>query len=226
MVSKATVGSYTSKLVKGFKQGCPTDRVEVYGPKGEVRTEEHFPASEVWTPNMYPFQIFRQACQDKPDVVHIQHEFGTFGNSISLSLSPLLYILLKLLRVRVVTTLHSLVFPDSLSRDALADLLPNASRIPLILIAVGLRIIYGSACGLSDIVIVHQQSHKKKLQTQYGIQESKISYIPHGVGPTEFTANEASLSNWRSKFGSCQFMLYLGYVSPRKGLEYLIEAFE
>jgi len=226
IIGRAPVGSYTSKLVKGFSAGSPDNHVTVYGLRGERRTEEYIRLVQTWTPGRFPFQVFRQLCRDKPDVVHVQHEFGMFGNPLTLSLAPLLYVFLKFLRVGVVTTLHSLLFPDSLSKESIGELLPSASRMPRILVEVGLHIVYGSACGFSNIVIVHQQSHKKKLEAYYGISGAKISFIPHGVGPTEYVADQELLSAWRSKFGTTRIMLYLGYISPRKGIEYLIDAFE
>src|SRR5207249_3152777 len=84
----------------------------------------------------------------------------------------------------------------------------------------------GYALGLSSLVIVHQQSHKIKLERCYRIGGPKISFIPHGVGPTEYAASPETISVWRSKFEHSRVMLYLGYVSPRKGIEYLIDAFE
>jgi glycosyltransferase involved in cell wall biosynthesis len=226
MISRVPVGSYTSKLLKGFSISSPDHRIVVYAPRGESRTENYIRLVEVWTPGRYPFQIFRELCRDKPDIVHLQHEFGVFGDPLALSLAPVLYIFLKLLRVKVVTTLHSMVFPDSLSRDSIGDLLPAFSRIPKILVELGLRMTYSCACGFSNLVIVHQQSHKRKLEKYYQIGGSKISFVPHGVGPTEYASSQESFSTWRTKFGHARVMLYLGYISPRKGIEYLIDAFE
>ncbi len=226
MISRAPVGSYMSKLAKGFSKASAHDHVTVYGPKGESRSRQDIRLVETWTQTRFPLQIFRQLCRDKPDVIHIQHEFGMFGKPATMSLVPILYLFLKLLRVRIVSTIHTTIFPDSLSSDSIGELLPIASWIPKMVIEFGLHIVYGSACRLSDSVIVHQRSHKVKLQRYYRIGDSKIAFIPHGVGRTEFLANEESLLRWTSIIGDRRAMLYFGYVSPRKGIDYLITAFQ
>jgi len=119
-----------------------------------------------------------------------------------------------------------MLFPDSLSKDSIGELLPSGSRVPKIIVELGLHVVYGSACRFSDTVIVHQQSHKKKLENYYRVRGTKISFVPHGVGRTEYAADQELFSAWRSKFGDRRIMLYLGYISPRKGIEYLIDAFE
>jgi len=159
-------------------------------------------------------------------VVHIQHEFGMFGKPVTMSVMPFLYLFLRLLRVRTVSTIHSTIFPDSLSDGSIGELLPIASWIPKIVILIGLHIVYGPACRLSDLVLVHQRSHKTKLQRYYRIRENKISFIPHGVGHTEYAATQECLSRWKSTIGNRRVALYFGYLSPRKGIDYLLEAFE
>ncbi len=226
MVSRAPVGSYTSKFVRGLNHASEPDHVTIYGRKGENRSEQYVRLVETWTPTRFPFQIFRCLVRDRPDVVHIQHEFGMFGKPVTMSLLPILYLFLKFLHVRTVSTLHTTIFPDSLSNDSIGDLLPIASWIPKIAVEFGLHIVYGSACRLSDAVIVHQKSHKTKLQTYYKINAAKIAFIPHGVGHTEHVATGESLSRWASIIGSKKMALYFGYLSPRKGIDYLIDAFE
>jgi len=226
MVSRAPVGSYTSKLVRGFSLARPKDSVKVYGKKGEKRDEQYITLVETWTPNLFPFQVFRQLCRDKPHVVHIQHEFGMFGKPATMALVPLLYLFLRLLGVKTISTIHTTIFPDSLSDGSTAELLPIASWIPRGVIAVGLHLVYGPACRLSDLVLVHQRSQKEKLRRFYGINENKIAFIPHGVDRTEQEATQESLSRWKSTIGNRRVALYFGYLSPRKGIDYLLDAFE
>src|SRR5437773_1151644 len=226
MVSRAPVGSYTSKLVQGFSIARPSERIKVYGRKGEERNEQYITLVATWTQYLFPFQIFRQVCRDKPEVVHTQHEFGMFGKPATMAIVPLLYLFLKFLRVKTVSTIHSTVFPDSLSNGSIKELLPIASWIPRTIIAMGLHIVYGPACRLSNIVLVHQRSHKTKLLTYYRINENKVNFVPHGVGLTEYRATRESLSRWKSTIGKRRVVLYFGYLSPRKGIDYLLEAFE
>ena len=143
-----------------------------------------------------------------------------------MSMMPFLYLFLKLLRVRTVSTIHSTIFPDSLSNGSVGELLPIASWIPRIVILMGLHMVYGPACQLSDLVLVHQRSHKQKLQRYYRVRENKISFIPHGVGHTEYAATQECISRWKATIGDRRVALYFGYLSPRKGIDYLLDAFE
>jgi len=149
-----------------------------------------------------------------------------FGKPVTMSMMPILYMMLKFLRIKTVSTIHTTIFPDALSNDAMGDLLPIASWIPKTFVEFGLHVVYGSACRLSDAVIVHQRSHKTKLTHYYKINAAKIEFIPHGVGQTEVIATPESLSRWRSTIGNKKAVLYFGYLSPRKGIDYLIDAFE
>jgi len=149
-----------------------------------------------------------------------------FGKPVTMSLVPILYLFLKFLRVRIVSTIHTTIFPDSLADDSIGELLPIASWIPKFVVEFGLHVVYGSACRLSDVVVVHQKSHRKKLQRYYKVSAEKISFIPHGVGHTEYMATPESLSHWTSIVRNKRLALYFGYLSPRKGIGYLVEAFE
>jgi glycosyltransferase involved in cell wall biosynthesis len=226
MVSRAPVGSYTSKLVKGFSNARPEDHLKVLGRQGETRNQQYITMVETWTSTLFPFQIFRRVCRDKPEVVHVQHEFGMFGKPATMTIMPLLYFFLRFLRVKTVSTIHSTIFPDALSDGSIEELLPIAAWIPRIVVEVGLHLVYGPACRLSNLVIVHQRSQKTKLQRFYRIKANKIAFIPHGVGRTEYPATQDSLSRWKATIGNRRVALYFGYVSPRKGLDYLLDAFE
>jgi len=226
MVSRAPVGSYTSKLVKGFSNARPEDHVRVLGHQGERRNEQYITMVETWTSTLFPFQIFRKVCRDKPEVVHVQHEFGMFGKPATMSMVPFLYLFLRILRVKTVSTIHSTIFPDALSNGSVGELLPIATWIPRIIVEMGLHLVYGPACRFSDLVIVHQRSQKRKIQRYYRIKGDKIAFMPHGVGRTEYSATRDSLSRWKSTIRNRRVALYFGYVSPRKGLDYLLDAFE
>jgi len=58
-----------------------------------------------------------------------------------------------------------------------------------------------------------------------GARRDRMSVIPHGIGPENFT--HARSSRFLSKFGleDGAFVLYLGRVHPTKGLDTLLEAF-
>lgn len=89
------------------------------------------------------------------DVVCLQHEYGIFGGPAGSHVLTLV----RELRMPVVTTLHTIL------RE------PNGEQ----------RAVLEELAALSDRVVVMTQRGKEFLQTIYGVPESKIDLIPHGI---------------------------------------------
>ena len=78
----------------------------------------------VWTPYFFPFQIFKRAVNDGIRMIHIQWELNSFGQAwsriafIGSCIFPLLLLLLKVARIKIIITVHSVVSKsDILSKD-------------------------------------------------------------------------------------------------------------
>jgi len=77
-----------------------------------------------------------------------------------------------------------------------------------------------------DHVIVHTNKMKRDLANGFGISESKVSVIPHGVNcavPESAVTREEARRVLRLPDGK-RALLFFGLISPYKGLEYLITA--
>jgi glycosyltransferase involved in cell wall biosynthesis len=207
-----------------INEGLIAQKMDVvfYGPRrllnGKLYPNCRFVGCRyIWTPNLYPIQIFKQVVVDRPAVVHIQHEINTFGPLYTNLLLPFLLLLLRIGRSKVVVTEHS-VF---MARDLKAAGLPLPPRLGELMLSVFYRLI-GELC---DVIIVHDLTFKKLLVEHYGIQEDKISVIQHGVSSDKkLTGNEES-DKLASRLHDRRIVLFFGVLSPRKGLEFLLEAF-
>ncbi len=79
---------------------------------------------------------------------------------------------------------------------------------------------------LMDHIFVHTEKMRKQLVEEFGVDESRITIIPHGILNTA-PDSELSRSEARSVLqlkDNEKVLLFFGYVAPYKGLEYLIDA--
>lgn len=130
------------------------------------------------------------------DVLCVQHEFGIYGGAAGSHLLALL----KEVRMPVVTTLHTVLrTPDAAQRRVMDELMRRSDRI-----------------------VVMAQKGVEILQETYGLGETKIDVIPHGIPDLPFVDSEF----YKSQFGveGRQVLFTFGLIGPGKGIEHVIEA--
>jgi len=130
------------------------------------------------------------------DVVSLQHEFGLFGGDAGSYLS----LLLERLNKPVLTTLHTILDTPSVEYfDSLVDV-----------------------CKASDKVTVMNERGIKMLRNIYGVPESKIELIPHGIPELPF----ADSNHYKSKLGMTgrKTILTFGLLGRNKGIEVMLRA--
>ena len=130
------------------------------------------------------------------DVVNVQHEFGIFGGPAGEHLLALL----RELKAPVVTTLHTVLeHPSSDQRRVMDGLIRYSERLVVM-----------SALG------------EKFLRTVYGVPESQIELIPHGIPDVPFSDPDF----YKDTFGveGKTVLLTFGLLSPNKGLEHALRA--
>ena len=129
-------------------------------------------------------------------LVNIQHEFGIFGGEYG---SHLL-LLLEKLQKPVVTTFHSILpAPDEKMRNIVRAIMKYSKGI---------------------VVMTH--SSKEILVGDYGLDPDRIQVIPHGIHHIPYRTNERA----KSALGLSHKLILstFGFLSPGKGVEYVIEA--
>ncbi|OGY78827.1 MAG: hypothetical protein A2550_04770 [Candidatus Jacksonbacteria bacterium RIFOXYD2_FULL_43_21] len=132
----------------------------------------------------------------KVHLINIQHEFGLFGGEYG---SHLLLFLEKL-RKPVVTTMHTVLpAPVEKMRDIVQKIMKYSKGI-----------------------IVMTEFSKKILQRDYGLDPDRIQVIPHGIHHVPYRTSARA----KSARGISRNIILstFGFLSPGKGIEYVIEA--
>jgi len=130
------------------------------------------------------------------EVVCVQHEYGIYGGKAGANLLPML----RQFRAPVVTTLHTVLLePEPEQHKVLCEL-----------------------CEYSDRVVVMSPRAMTYLSRVYGVPESKIRLIHHGIPDMPFVDPHF----YKDRFGAegRRVILSFGLLSPGKGLEYMIDA--
>ncbi|MFQ5706502.1 MAG: glycosyltransferase family 4 protein [bacterium] len=130
------------------------------------------------------------------DVVSLQHEFGIFGGSAG---SHIL-VLLRNLRIPVVTTLHTILQnPNSAQRRVMKELVALSARL-----------------------VVMTKRGKSLLREVFQVPDGKIDLVPHGIPDTPFV----DPNFYKDQFGvEGKFViLTVGLLSLNKGTENVLKA--
>ncbi len=134
--------------------------------------------------------------QNQAEVLCVQHEFGIYGGPAGNHLLALL----KEVRMPVVTTLHTVLHqPDAAQRHVMEELIRHSDRL-----------------------VVMARKGADILQETYGVTETMIDVIPHGIPDTPF----ADSDEFKEQFGAAgrSVLLTFGLLGPGKGIEHAIRA--
>lgn len=133
---------------------------------------------------------------EKVKLVNIQHEFGIFGGEYG---SHLL-LFLKKLQKPVVVTFHTVIpDPDEKLRNVVQTIMKHSKGI---------------------VVMTH--SSKEILVRDYELDPDRIQVIPHGIHHVPYKTREHAKS--ALGFSGKLILSTFGFLSPGKGVEYVIEA--
>ena len=141
----------------------------------------------------------------RPDVVHFNVSFQSFGKNKLTNVTGLSLILLcRLLGLRVLAGVHTLGEKADLEKFHLKDSLLN--RVGIL---IATKIILSA-----QSVVVLVRSYGDFLKKRYGHEE--VQYIPHG----------ASVDTHLKVNTNEKIILIFGHMGPHKGLPLMFEAFE
>jgi len=130
------------------------------------------------------------------DVVSVQHEFGIYGGQAGSHLLALL----RVLRMPIVTTLHTILREPNLEqRRVMRELIRLSTRI-----------------------VVMSERGREFLREVYQAPANKTDLIPHGIPDMPF----ADPNFFKDEFAVAgkQVLLTFGLLSPNKGIEYALRA--
>jgi len=142
-------------------------------------------------------KAFEAMMEFTPDIVHIQHEFGLFGEQRGMNVIPLAY-KFKLSQIPIVITLHTVSEePDYEELTIRKALLETAGAI-----------------------IVHEEYQRELIKEQSGYRD-KIWVIPHGVRKVK----AASKTKKSLGLGDKKIALLQGYFRRSKNFERVVRIF-
>lgn len=151
-------------------------------------------------------KLIRYAARAKPRLFHI-----LWNNKFELLDRTLLTLYYKSLRKRLVLTVHNVNAGRRDSRDTLLNRLT-------------LRIQYLFA----DHVFVHSQKMKLELIEEFGVEGSRVTVIPFGINnavPNTCLAPAEAKQQLGLRTDE-KVILFFGNITPYKGLQYLVTAFQ
>lgn len=180
-------------------------RINFLNLRGDQRPEAGRLAKTVRIATYYAALIW-YAATARPKLFHI-----LWNNKFQFFDRILLMLYYKLLGKKITFTAHNV---NAGKRDANDTWLNRFS----------LRVQYA----LTDHIFVHSDKMKSELALEFRVPENKISVIPFGINNTVLNTD---LSPHEAKRrlglnGDHKTILFFGNISPYKGLEYLVAAFD
>ncbi len=210
-------GHYSQYLASGLSDIHDLDLI-FYAEKNPdvLKIKNCGQVKAVWSKShRYIFQILRELRRDKPDVIHLQQELNMYGGVSTAALFPLLLLVLKILRYKLVITVHAAVFKKQIDKE----FIHLFNRNPLFTRPTFLKsffsYIFKAISVLANKVVVHTNLKKDILVKDYSMNASKIKIIPISIP-------ERKINNGQKG----AYFLYFGYMVRRKGLGYALEGFK
>jgi len=221
---KEGIAIYSFSLVKALVKRNGIQVIVLSSMNYDEKNSPNISVMKAWTQNSvkYPFSISKKVAKLKVNIVHIQHEYALYGSPFCSGLFPILVLILKLMRKKVIVTMHSVILRSSLNSEFFLKYGAGkglAAFKKLFVISVTKLIGY-----LSDNIIVHQEIAKRELSFQYGINSSKLHVIPHGVESYDKVLDVAYAKKKLNIEGPV--VLCFGFLKRGKGIEYVIDALE
>ncbi len=213
---------YFCNLAKSVSNLCPTVGIANVDPDAPPKEpNSRLGMMRVWRLNSvtYPFRILKACICQKPNVVHVNHEYMMYGRPFYGAFMPLLLLLLRLARRPIVLTMHSVVAQRSVwngffKRYGSRRLAPLKTIFFIAWTRLTLR--------FASRILVHSQASKRILADEYGYPDDRITVIGHGIEQPLMMSRSGAKEILG--FEGKKVILNFGYIHPKKGIEYLIRA--
>ena len=207
------IASYTSYLANALIGADAAIHVSVVTPSGAAASEERIEVIPYPTPDEdYTSTLEQTIAATRPDVIHIQHEYGIFGAD-----DRFIRLLSRLAEgpCPVIVTMHTV--HTSLSVDLGCGWTRGFSL-------EGLSIEpYQRTIGeLADLIIVHHDSSVRRTLIRQGLAQSKVVAIAHG---TLVTDQAGAMDAAELVPAGRPLLVAPGYFRRSKNTEMLIDAF-
>ena len=221
----ADVFYYLSRLMKNkdiILFVAPDEKFEFHINNEHKISENEKLIRRIWNYDNYVMKIFRFIKKQKPTIIHFDFELRVFGSLKTALKFPLLLLLIKSTKTKVVVTLHTVfVFNDGSGWKIMKD---SSIKIPEIILRILAKMFIKIICNLSDKIIVYNKSAKLGLIEYFRIKSNKIEVMNLAVTIDQNPINIEKKEKFSLKFQRKNIILCFGTISPRKGLEIAIKA--
>lgn len=188
------IGTYTAFLAEAMEKLFNEVYVaSQYGAEGRHVYPSYSPGEDG-----IARKIFNAAIKVTPDIVHIQHEFGLYGELDGIAVLELIY-RLKATGTPVIATFHTVQEEVDFRRG----------------------LILKTMCRELDGIIVHGQKHADILKTIFDADPSKIFFVPHGAREMDLIPDASKKLNLETK----KVLLLAGYFRPTKCFDRIVDIF-
>ena len=178
----------------------------------------------IWKAGLYyPFTIFRALLRQKPDIVHVQHEYFLYGKGYDAILFPTILFLSRLARIPIVVTMHHVIAREDVGH--FKKLLRTS--VPEILIKIFLTAFNG-VFAFSSKIIVPSAIFKNILSSDYRIRYKQIEVIQHftDTNVQRFKGKDDKEAKILMGLNGKKVILFYGFIRPTKGIEYMLYALQ
>jgi len=176
----------------------------------------------IWSKNNFVRKILDRCKKLHPDLIHISFEFRTFGTLQSIIKFPFLLFLLSLNNSNIILSIHSILIYKEFNKWKFDQEIPIS--MPNLVIKLLAKLFFKSVCNKSKKIIVFSKVAKEGLVEYYSINQNKIKVMKLGI-PDEPDYNNDEKLNFLKQFNEKKIILFFGLISPRKGHEIAIRAF-
>jgi glycosyltransferase involved in cell wall biosynthesis len=210
--NRARLSEYAQNLVSALADKPTIERLYLLADKSQFK-QEFLPEGgkiqvlRIWKPDDLPsiLAVAKKILEIKPDIVHFNVSFQSFGNGKVINATGLSLILFcRLFGFRVLASVHNLAEASDLKEFHVKPSLINHVGI-----VAATKIILSA-----QTVVVLVRSYGEFLRKRYGYK--RVRYIPHGT-KIDVERNTNSYE---------KVILFFGHMAPHKGLPVLLEAFE
>jgi D-inositol-3-phosphate glycosyltransferase len=195
-------------LIGGDDLDCPkfhASGVNFLNLRGDQRPNSGFRQKMIRLLKYY-IKLIRYAATAKPKIFHI-----LWNNKVEFFDRTILMQYYRFLGKRIVLTAHNV---NAANRDSTDNFLNRLT----------LRAQYQ----LSDHIFVHTEKMKAELVQTFKVDSARVSIIPFGINnavPDTPLSPQQARQRLGIRLGE-KTLLFFGYITPYKGLEYLISAFK
>ncbi len=195
------IATFTKDVVDSFDStfGTTSDVIAIDEPGAEGRRYEGRVVARLDQDDRDSYRRAAAFANAHPaQLVNVQHEYGLFGGQDGVWFLDFLEEIEK----PVVVSLHT-ILPD-----------PSDSH----------RSVARRICERAESIVVLSQTGKDILVNGYGVDESKVNVVHHGVPDVPFRATEGAKMAFG--YGDRTVISTFGLISRGKGLEYAIDAMQ